>query len=326
MNKKSPFEKKPLATTSPQHRTEMTPDSNTLRVAALQLTSSPDPRANLDRVHQGVLDALETGAEVIALPENCFLTGDSAQAWIDQTQEYALVWKETLQEWAAEHHVWLIAGGVSQMGPKTSKTPDTKKSNSKSALTATDSKSQLRKPQPKVRNTSFMIDPDGTIVGQYHKLHLFNQKGSTESHYTEAGTKPVLAKSPWGDWGLSICYDIRFPELYRHYSQLGAKFLSIGAAFTQGTGQAHWDALTRARAIENQCFVIASALVGEPLPGKPTYGHTRIVDPWGRVLAERPKGEGVVWADLDLAALNRLRADFSVLSDRRFDSKLKLLK
>jgi nitrilase len=132
-----------------------------------------------------------------------------------------------------------------------------------------------------------------------------------------AGKKPVVTETPWGKIGLSICYDIRFPELYRSHSSKGAHLLMVPAAFTAVTGRAHWDVLTRARAVENLCYLVAPGQTGKPFDGRECHGHTRIVDPWGRIIAERPAGIGVVTADLDYGSLFEIRAKLPALTHRR---------
>jgi len=166
-----------------------------------------------------------------------------------------------------------------------------------------------------------LIGPTGKIHARYNKIHLFDAKLPdrvyAESKLVKAGKKPVTVKTPHGTVGLSICYDLRFPELYRRFARVGAQMVFIPSAFTALTGLAHWDSLTRARAIENQCFVIAPAQAGSPYPGRKTYGHTRVIDPWGRVLAESIETLGPVIADLDFDDLNRIRQELPALKHRK---------
>jgi nitrilase len=266
--------------------------SQVLRVAALQLCSTPDKSRNLAQAHGLIAEAADRGAQLVALPENfALLTEDSRQFLREaETPRGALV--ETLREWAAEYDVWLLAGSVAlKAGPR------------------------------KVTNSSLLFDPQGELVARYDKIHLFDvelsgDRAYRESKHVKPGNKAVLTKTPWGYVGLSICYDLRFPELYRKLSHAGARVLMIPSAFTAFTGKAHWDSLTRARAIENQCFVIAPAQTGSPYPGRETHGHTRIIDPWGRVLAERPAGTGMVYAELSFAELERVRRELPALRAR----------
>jgi deaminated glutathione amidase len=200
---------------------------------------------------------------------------------------------EILQEWAAEHDIWLLAGSL-----------------------------PMRAAEGKVTNTSILFSPEGEILARYDKIHLFDvdvpgDRAYLESKDVEPGKKVVVTETPWGDLGLSVCYDIRFPELYRELSARGAHTIFVPAAFTAVTGKAHWDILTRARAVENQCYLVAPGQTGGPFPGRECHGHTRVVDPWGRVIAERPAGIGVVMADLDYGALFEIRAKLPALTHRR---------
>jgi predicted amidohydrolase len=164
----------------------------------------------------------------------------------------------------------------------------------------------------RLANRSFLIGPDGVIVARYDKIHMFdvdleNGESYRESALYRPGDNTVLAALPWGTLGMTICYDLRFPYLYRALAQAGADFLSIPAAFTVPTGKAHWHVLQRARAIENGCFVFAAAQWGEHADGRKTYGHSLIVDPWGEVLADAGEGVGVITAAIDLAKVAEAR-------------------
>lgn len=266
-----------------------------MRVAALQMTSTPDKSANLASAHQLLREAMDLGAELVALPENFSLLTDDGAQLIAEAETLKGPTVESLQEWAAEYDLWILGGSIPI---------------------------KTKKDSPKITNTSLLISSDGEISARYDKIHLFDAtvRGDRKYHESEhvlPGKKPVMANTPLGNLGLSICYDLRFPELYRELSRLGADVLMVPSAFTAVTGKAHWDVLTRARAIENQCYLIAPAQTGSPYPGRTTHGHTRIVDPWGRVIAERPAGPGVVWADLNGAEIDRVREEFPVLQHRR---------
>lgn len=264
-----------------------------MRVAAVQLNSTPDPTRNLAKARELFDEAVQTGADLVAFPEFFLLLSDSSKDYKTHTRQSLAMWVETLQEWAAESGVWMLAGSL--------------------PFPAT---------PPKVFNRSLLIDADGKIRASYDKIHLFDVTVQGDQTYKESrhmvpGKKVVTPKTPWGRIGMTICYDLRFPELFRKHSAAGAKVIFIPSAFTEKTGQAHWDALTRASAIENQCYVVCPAQTGSPYPGRETYGHTRIIDPWGRVIAERPKGDGVVWADLDFEKLDTIRRDLPALKHRR---------
>lgn len=266
-----------------------------MRVAAVQMTSTPDKGANLSEAHRLLMEALDKRAEFVAFPENfTLLTNDRKQLYREAETTQGLT-TQTLQEWAAEYDVWILAGSLP-------------------IRAAGDAK--------RVMNTSLLISPEGSIKARYDKIHLFDVNLSKDKKYEESksirpGKKPVIAKAPWGKLGMSICYDLRFPELYRKLSEQGAQVLFIPSAFTALTGKAHWDALTRARAIENLSYVVAPAQTGSPYPGRLTHGHTRIIDPWGRILAERPAGPGVAWADLNFQELERIRRELPALKHRR---------
>ena len=176
----------------------------------------------------------------------------------------------------------------------------------------------------RVFNTSLLLSPEGAIVAAYRKIHLFDvdlrpQGGAEfrESAHVAPGQEVVVAKTPFGGLGLSVCYDLRFPELYRAQSERGVRFLAVPAAFAVETGRDHWEVLLRARAIENQAFVVAPAQCGRHSPERASYGRSLIVDPWGLVLARAPDRPGVIVADCDLAAQDRLRASLPVLAHRR---------
>jgi predicted amidohydrolase len=265
-----------------------------MRVAAVQMQSGSDKSSNLAQAHELLLQALDRNVDLVAFPENFALFTDQAEVWEQGSETLKGVLTETLQEWAAEYGVWILGGTIPL------------KAKGKSG---------------KVTNTSLLVSPDGEVMARYDKIHLFDSDlpglaPIRESDDIEAGKKPVCAELPIGKAGLAVCYDIRFPELFRKYAQLGAHVVFIPSAFIAQTGKAHWDVLTRARAIENQAYVIAPAQWGAPFPGRETYGHTRIVDPWGRVIAERPAGTGVVWADLSVERIEQVRAELPALKHR----------
>ncbi len=174
-----------------------------------------------------------------------------------------------------------------------------------------------------MRPACLVFDPRGEMVARYDKMHLFDvqvddrQAQYSESRSFEPGSRIVCVDAPVGRIGLSICYDLRFPELYRKLLEQGAEILTVPSAFTKVTGEAHWEVLLRARAIENQCFVLAANQGGVHNATRETWGHSMIVDPWGRVLARVESGEGVAVADIDLSALHALRSRMPIQSHRR---------
>jgi deaminated glutathione amidase len=273
-----------------------------VQVAVIQLSSQDDVPANLARVRELVLEAGRCGAELVAVPENfAFMGEESKKCEIAETIDADPLGPitDTLRLAARDARVWLVAGGMPE-----------------------------RSPDPaRPYNTSLLFEPDGRLVSRYRKLHLFDvdlPDGTKllESAATTAGDDPVVdeisgrAGRPVG-LGMTICYDLRFPELYRKLGERGARIVTVPAAFTLTTGKDHWHVLLRARAIENQVFILAPAQHGKHPRGRQTYGKSLIVDPWGDVLAQAAEGEGIAFARLDFAAQDRVRASLPCLGHRR---------
>ena len=272
-----------------------------MKVAALQLCASDDPVANLALTLSMVQRAAEAGAQFIATPEvtNCVSSSRRRQNEVLALQEN----DQTLAAMcaaAARFGVWISVGSLAL------KLPD----------------------DDRFTNRSFMIDPSGQIIAQYDKIHMFDVTLSETEQYREsdgyrAGGHAVIADTAFGKIGMTICYDIRFPHLYRGLAKSGASILLIPAAFAQPTGRAHWEVLLRARAIETGCFVIAAAQTGEhqTTQGRPrkTYGHSMIVSPWGEIMADAGEDQGIIYADLDLSLVESTRARVpSILSNQSF--------
>jgi nitrilase len=272
---------------------QIQPEMRDFVIAAVQTEVGP-PETALARAHAQLVEAVGQGAELIAFPENFLQPWDGRALAPGVAQGLRGVLVESLQEWAVESDAWILAGSVF-----------------------------LQKSKGAVTNSSLLISPDGEIAARYDKIHLFDaQVAKTgegekagiyeESKHIQAGRKPVVVDTPWAKVGLSICYDLRFPELYRDLARQGAEVIFAPSSFTARTGQAHWDVLTRARAIENQCYVVAPATWSPS-----THGHTRVVDPWGRVIAERPAGAGILRVPIDLEKLRKIRREMPVLRHRR---------
>lgn len=259
------------------------------------MTSGPDVGANLAQAGELIESAAAQGARLIGLPENFAFMGlrDADKRAVAESPDEGPA-QAFLGQTARRLGVWIIGGTL----PLRSGTDG------------------------RVAAASLLYDAQGRRVARYDKIHLFDVDlpGRAESYRESAhvvpGTTAVVADTPAGRLGLTVCYDIRFPELYRALSQAGATLLSIPAAFTGPTGRAHWETLVRARAIENLCTVIAPAQSGLHASGRETYGDSMIVDHWGRILARLPRGRGVVIADLDPQAQAEVRGSFPALDHR----------
>lgn len=266
-----------------------------LTVACIQMNSQDDVAANIEMALSLMTDAAKQGAQFITLPENAFYMGSHASIHHPHFTQESHPAIPAMQHFAKEYAVWVLVGSL--------------------AVAAGETKSF---------NRSLLIDAQGTITATYDKIHLFdvslsNGETYTESARFEGGSKAVLADTPWGKLGLSICYDLRFPHLYRTLAQAGAVMISAPAAFTAITGVAHWHALIRARAIENGCFVIAPAQTGNHPGNRQTFGHSLIVSPWGEVMADGGADAQVTLATIDLSASEALRKNLpSLTHDRKF--------
>jgi predicted amidohydrolase len=267
-----------------------------MRVSVVQLSSQADLQRNLDKVVELVSRAAEMGAELVALPENFAFMGESEDdrraIAEDVPGEGPIV--KTLQTLARERGVFVLAGGMPEK--------------------STDA--------AKPFNTSALVAPNGAVLAKYRKVHLFDvdlPDGTTlrESGSCTPGTETSVAEVRGKKLGMTICYDVRFPELYRRLVDAGALIVSVPAAFTLTTGKDHWLPLLRARAIENQVFVLAPAQTGKHPRGRQTYGKSAIIDPWGDVIAQCGEGEGIATATLDFAYQERVRAALPSLRHRK---------
>jgi len=269
-------------------------ESSLLRVACIQMCSGDDVDANLARAGEWLKQAADQGVELALLPENfAFMSLDDSVRHAIAEPEAGSGILDYLSRRAREYGMTVIGGSV--------------------PLTHPDS--------GKIRNACPAFSYRGDLLGVYDKIHLFDVDLENESYRESdtivAGDTPVLVKVKDYDIGLSICYDIRFPELYRYYANEGCHILTVPAAFTVPTGMAHWETLLRARAIENQAYVLAAAQWGEHPGGRKTWGHSMMIDPWGDVMAKQEEGEGVIVVDLDMAFLRRIREALPVLAHRR---------
>jgi nitrilase len=266
-----------------------------MKVAALQMTTGPDVTENLEQARGLLRDARERGAVLAALPENFAFMGlkDADKRAVGEAEGSGPI-QNFLASTARELKLWIVAGTI--------------------PLRAAG--------DGRVAAASLVFDDAGQRVARYDKIHLFDVdipgKAETyrESAHVAPGREPVVVETPVGKLGLSVCYDMRFPELFRRLSAAGAQIFSVPSAFTAPTGRAHWETLLRARAIENLCYVIAPAQSGFHPNGRETYGDSLIVDYWGAVLQRLPRGRGCVVADVDLNREAAARTSFPALDHR----------
>jgi nitrilase len=253
------------------------------RIAAIQMVSGPEVAPNLAAAERLIAAAAAAGAQLAALPENFYLIGrhETDKVAVREPDGSGPV-QDFLSSAAKRHRLWIVGG---------------------TAPISTDD-------DKRIRGACLVYDDAGKRVGRYDKMHLFRFDGGGKENYDETrtlqpGTRPLALASPFGRLALSVCYDVRFPELYRGLGEFDVMF--VPSAFTVPTGAAHWETLLRARAIENKAYVVAPAQGGTHPGGRRTWGHTMIVDPWGEILASRDEGEGVVMAEVDPARLQEIR-------------------
>jgi predicted amidohydrolase len=271
------------------------PAAQTTRVAAVQMNSGNDPAVNLATAARLLQSAAAQGARLAVLPENFSLMArhDAERRAHAEADGVGPV-QEFLAATAASLRIWIVAGSV----------PIKRGDGERNA------------------QSCLVYDDSGKRVARYDKIHLFDvdlpdrAESYRESSTMAPGDEVVALDTPVGRLGLSICYDVRFPELYRRLQAAGAQWLVVPAAFTAASGEAHWEVLLRARAIENLCYVVASAQCGMHPSGRQTWGHSMIIDHWGRILAQLPEGAGVITANVDLAAQAEARRKFPALSHR----------
>jgi deaminated glutathione amidase len=266
---------------------------DTIRVACVQLSSRDDKAANLEQAERLVTRAASAGADLVLLPEKWNSIGDIETLYASAEPIEGGESVEAMAGWASRHGITLVGGSITER----------------------------REGREKLSNTCLVFDPQGACAAVYRKIHLFDVEVGgqvyRESEAEEAGEEPVVVGAE--DWlvGLSICYDVRFPELYRILALEGADLFTVPSHFTLHTGRDHWEVLLRARAIENHCYVAAAAQIGETRPGKPSYGRSLIVDPWGLVLAQAPDEEGVISAELERSRLEEIRRNLPSLASRK---------
>ncbi len=264
---------------------------NAYKVAAIQMASGPNVAGNLGEAGRLIAQAVAKGARLVVLPEFFAIMGMNELDKLKVQEPLGTgVIQQFLSDTARQHKIWLVGGSI----PLSASTPD------------------------KVLNSCLVYDEHGERVARYDKIHLFNLELGNENYHEaktiEAGNQVVVVDSPFGRIGLAICYDLRFPELFRAMKNLD--IIVLPSAFTETTGKMHWEVLVRARAIENLAYVIAAAQGGYHVNGRETHGNSMVVDPWGRVLDRLPRGSGVVVAEINPAYQASLRASLPALSHR----------
>jgi predicted amidohydrolase len=271
-------------------------------VACVQHTAGPDPEPNIAVVSDLIRRARDAGADFITTPEASNFIESGQKRREKARREADDPFLAAMRDLAHETGAWILVGslvidptGESDAGDET-----------------------------RLANRSFLIDAQGGVVAKYDKIHLFdidlpNGESIRESNAYRPGKDAVIAETPWGKLGMTVCYDVRFPHLYRMLAQAGADFLSVPSVFTVPTGKAHWEVLLRSRAIENGAFLFAPAQTGEHTAGRKSYGHSLIVDPWGEVLAEGGEGVGIITARIDPGRIAKVRGGLpSLRHDRDF--------
>jgi len=253
----------------------------TLHVACVQMSSTESLARNLSVASHQIRKAAKLGCRLLLLPENFAWIGKKGDVFNPDSVNIVTYF---LGECAKQYELWIVAGSILC-------TPDK---------------------HEKPFNRSLVVNPEGQVCHQYDKMHLFeailNDETWKESEHVQAGKMPKMFE-PYPEWrlGMSICYDVRFANLYRFYRLHGCNILLVPSAFTVETGEVHWEILLRARAIENQCYVLAAAQVGEHADGRHTYGHSMIIDPWGKIISQKEAGEGMIHAELSLEHLQNIR-------------------
>lgn len=270
--------------------------ANEFQVACVQMCSSRSVADNIEQACVLITAAADAGADLVITPEMTSLLEQQTKVLFAnvfvEDEDPAL---KRFRELALARGIWLVIGSLPILLSET-----------------------------QIANRCYVLSPQGNVVSFYDKIHMFDVdlaggESYRESQNFQAGDRGVVAQTPWGGLGLSICYDVRFPALYRDLAQHGASFLTVPAAFTQQTGEAHWHILLQARAIETGCYVFASAQTGQHECGRHTYGHSLIISPWGKVLADAQTGVGFISADIDLEAVALARAKVpSLQHDRPF--------
>jgi len=269
-----------------------------LRVMVAQTNTTNEHASNIEALEKLVIAASEQACDMLCLPEASGLMNQDAASAVKQiVDESEDPYVAACQALSKEHKIWIHNGSTPVLGD-----------------------------EEKAVNRTLLFNNEGVVVGRYDKIHLFDiylpdGKERLESKRYSAGRKAVLVDTPWGLMGLTICYDLRFPNLYREYAQAGARVIFVPSAFMRKTGDAHWEVLLRARAIENGCFIVAAAQTGEHADGRKTFGHSLVVHPWGNVLLDLGTGVSAAVVELELGETAQFRERIPSLEhDRPYDS------
>jgi len=270
-------------------------------VVAIQMASGPNVNANLLEAERLIANAANEGAKLVVLPENFALMGHKETDKVDigeQQGEGSL--QDFLSQQAKKHGIWLVGGTIPMVSED----------------------------ETRIRAACLLYNDSGEQVARYDKIHMFDvslpdsEERYIESETIEPGNETLVVDTPFGKLGLAICYDLRFPEMFRELLDKGMEILVIPSAFTEVTGRAHWEPLLRARAIENQCYVIAAAQGGYHANGRETHGNSMIIDPWGIILNRLSKASGVVKAEIDMERISNIRKTFPAVEHRRLTCKV----
>lgn len=273
------------------------------KIAAIQMASGPNIQANLEEAAKLIENAVARKAQLVVLPENFAVMAMTEQERVDQAEKPGEgIMQAFLANQSRKHGIWLVGGTIPMVSEVNGK----------------------------ARAASLLYNDRGEQVARYDKIHMFDvliedklsNESYNESKTTEAGSDTVVVDTPFGKVGMAVCYDLRFPELFRTMNDQGMEICVLPSAFTAITGKAHWEPLVRARAIENQCYMIAAAQGGFHINGRKTYGDSMIVDAWGNILGRLPSGSGVVVAEIDRDFLQNTRKNFPVLKHRRLNCKI----
>ncbi len=280
-----------------------------VKLSVIQMRTVPNVQENvktIDRLLMSLKRLADDETHLVVLPECCLFFGGSDQEQLSlaqQTNSAETSLTLQLSRLAKKHQVYLVAGSIPTLADNS---------------------------ENKFTNTCMVIGSNGEVISEYNKIHLFDvlvddsEKQYLESKYTQAGTQVVNAKLPFANVGLSICYDVRFPELFRCLTKQGADIITVPAAFTKVTGEVHWQALLQARAIENQVYILAAGQEGKHANGRETWGHSMIISPWGEILAEIAQGEGIISVPFDADKIAQVRANIPVAKHNQFNTEMKI--